>query len=110
MPSKLVVCDSIDAKIEWPCLGNGDKIIIEDDSSIGKQAYKPFEEGTSLAKPFVESIDLDSDDGVSVGVPKSPPMHNRRNFYEVKDEINLNLVNTMAEQVLQGLDTLAFVA
>ena len=98
-------------KIEQPSPSGSDKIIIEDDSSEENEACKSVKVGTSSIKPPIVSVDSDSDERISVCVPKSPSIHIRGKFYEKNVEINLSIVNDVVEQVLlQGLDALVFVA
>ena len=110
MSFKSNVSENVIVEIEKPSLDE-DKIIIEYYSNEESAKHMPTVAGTSSIQPTIISIDLDSDDGVSIRVLVSPPIHQRGKFYEKDIGINLSMVNTVAEQVLlQGIDALASIA
>ena len=85
-----------------------DKIIIEDDSNEESAKHMPTILGTSFAQPPIISIDSDNDDSASIKVSNSPPILQKGKFHEKDIGINLDVVNTILEQIiLQGLDALA---
>ena len=53
--------------------------------------------GISSVKPPIVSIDLDSEDSVSIGILESPPIQQRGNIFEKDIEINLDIVNNVAK-------------
>ena len=90
------VSKNVIVEIEQPS-PDEDKIIIEDDSNEENAKCMPATVVTSSIKPPIVSIDSHSDYSVSIGVSKSPPIHQRGKFHEKDIGINLIIVNIVFE-------------